>query len=237
MPTHSQAWAWSAGYLVLLVLIALCVRARRSLGDAAVQSAHSAVKVPPRQLALWIALAAVPSGLMLSTTTHLTTDIFAMPLLWVIPLGIYLLSFVIAFADRRGPAQTISTMAWPVLLSIGGLAMVSQGSNGLLPVIGSVSLLFFVCVALHSRLYDLRPAPEQLTGFYLAMSAGGALGGLFTALIAPLVFDWVWEHPLLVIAAALLLPRSPLLDWTRLGGLQRELKYTALGMAVVPRRS
>ncbi len=233
LPTHSQAWAWSAGYLVLLVLIALCVRARRGLGDAAVLSAEGSAKVAPRRLALWIVLAAIPSGLMLSTTTHLTTDIFAMPLLWVIPLGIYLLSFVIAFADRRGPAQMISAMAWPVLLSVGGLAMVSQGSNGLLPVIGSVSLLFFVCVALHARLYDLRPAPEQLTGFYLAMSAGGALGGLFTALIAPLVFDWVWEHPLLVLAAAMLIPRTPLLDWTRLGGLQRELKYGALGTAVL----
>jgi len=228
---HIQSWMWSAGYVLLLALIALCARVRWN--EDTVQPERAAEKIPPRRLAVWIALAAVPSGLMLSTTTHLTTDIFAMPLLWVIPLGIYLFSFVIAFSDRRRPAQLVSAMAWPVLLSVGGLAMVSQGSNGLLPVIGSVSLLFFVCVALHSRLYDLRPEPAQLTGFYLAMSAGGALGGLFTALIAPLVFDWVWEHPLLVLLAALLIPRSPLLDWTRLGGLQAELKYIAMGMAVL----
>ena len=73
------------------------------------------------------------------------------------------------------------------------------------------SLLFVVAVALHARLYAPRPRPAQLTLFYLVMSAGGALGGLFTALIAPLVFDWVWEHPLLVLAAALLLPLPALL--------------------------
>lgn len=228
---HVQAWAWSAGYVLLLVLIALCARTRWS--EEVAQAEQSAEKVPPRRLAMWIALAAVPSGLMLSTTTHLTTDIFAMPLLWVIPLGIYLFSFVIAFADRRAPARVISAAAWPALFSVGALAMVSQGSNGLMPVLASVSLLFFICVALHARLYDLRPEPAQLTVFYLAMSAGGVLGGLFTALIAPLVFDWVWEHPLLVLMAAMLVPRSDLLDWTRLRGLQPELRNLALSMAVL----
>jgi hypothetical protein len=169
---------------------------------------------------IWLALAAVPSGLMLSTTTHLTTDIFAMPLLWVIPLGIYLLSFVFAFAESRSVARIVSALAWPWLLGAGGLAMISQGSNGLVPVLISVALLFFVCVALHARLYDLRPETGQLTYFYLIMSAGGALGGLFTALIAPLVFDWVWEHPLLVLAAALLMPRGAIPDWRQLKGLE-----------------
>jgi hypothetical protein len=215
----AQAWAWSAGYGLLLVLIALSARARRGVHQAA-SPAVPAEPVPRRRALLWLALAAVPSGLMLSTTTHLTTDIFAMPLLWVIPLGIYLLSFVLAFAESRRPARIVSALAWPVLLGAGGLAMISQGSNGLVPVLISVALLFFVCVALHARLYDLRPTPEQLTYFYLIMSAGGVLGGLFTALVAPLVFDWVWEHPLLVLAAALLLPLDALPDWRRLKGLE-----------------
>ena len=232
LPLAVQGWAWSAGYVLLLVLIALSARARRGLPLVAeVPVPHR--RPPARQLALWIVLAAVPSGLMLSTTTHLTTDIFAMPLLWVIPLGIYLLSFVIAFADRRGPARAVSALAWLAVLSIGGLAMVSQGAHGLLPVLASVALLFFICVALHARLYDLRPPAEGLTGFYLAMSLGGALGGLFTALVAPLAFDWAWEHPLLVFAAALLLPRPALLDWARRGDLAPALKFTALGGLVV----
>ncbi|NCU11751.1 MAG: hypothetical protein GXC70_06270 [Sphingomonadaceae bacterium] len=232
LPLAVQGWAWSAGYALLLVLIALSARARRGLPQVAeVPVPHQ--RPPARQLALWIVLAAVPSGLMLSTTTHLTTDIFAMPLLWVIPLGIYLLSFVIAFADRRGPARAVSALAWLAVLSIGGLAMVSQGAQGLLPVLASVGLLFFVCVALHARLYDLRPPAEGLTGFYLAMSLGGALGGLFTALVAPLAFDWAWEHPLLVFAAALLLPRPALLDWARRGDLAPALRFMALGGLVV----
>ena len=111
LPLQAQGWAWSAGYVLLLGLIALSARARRGLPQVA--EAPAAQQRPAaRQLALWIALAAVPSGLMLSTTTHLTTDIFAMPLLWVIPLGIYLLSFVIAFSDRRGPARAVSALAW-----------------------------------------------------------------------------------------------------------------------------
>ena len=223
----AQAWAWSAGYGLLLVLIALSARSRRGVQQM-VSPEVAAPPVPARRVLMWLALAAVPSGLMLSTTTHLTTDIFAMPLLWVIPLGIYLLSFVFAFASQRGAARVISALAWPVLLGAGGLAMISQGSNGLTPVLISVALLLFVCVALHARLYDLRPATGQLTYFYLVMSAGGALGGLFTALIAPLVFDWVWEHPLLVLAAAFLLPRDALPDWRRLKGLEPAMQRVLL---------
>ncbi|MFM5950273.1 MAG: hypothetical protein ACKOPM_13770 [Novosphingobium sp.] len=232
LPIRAQAWGWSVGYLLLIALIALCARTRNGLGEARETSQTVVQAIPRGRVALWIALAAVPSGLMLSTTTHLTTDIFAMPLLWVIPLGIYLLSFVIAFADWRGPARMISALAWLAILSIGGLAMVSQGSHGLLPVISSVALLFFICVALHARLYDLRPDPAQLTLFYLGMSAGGVVGGLFTALIAPLVFDWVWEHPLLVLGAAMLLPRPAMLVWGSRPDLSSGLKFAALGALI-----
>ena len=226
---HAQAWAWSAGYLLLLGLIAAAAWNRRGRDVTMPTGAEEAdPPVPRRRIALWLALAAVPSGLMLSTTTHLTTDIVAMPLLWVIPLGLYLLSFGIAFAERRRAARVLSALAWVVVLAAGGLAMVSTHSAGLMPVFATLALLFLVCVALHTRLYDLRPEPRHLTLFYLTMSAGGALGGLFTALIAPLVFDWVWEHPLLVLAAAALLPRDSLPDWRRLRGLEPEMVRLAL---------
>ncbi|MCZ8325651.1 MAG: hypothetical protein O9283_10360 [Sphingomonadaceae bacterium] len=220
LPLEAQRWGWSAGYVLLLVLIALCGRARRGIDGAAAAEAPAA-PVPRRQVLMWLALSAVPSGLMLSTTTHLTTDIFAMPLLWVIPLGLYLLSFSIAFADRRGPARAISALAWAVVLGAGGFAMVSNSTGGLAPALASVVLLFVVCVALHARLYDLRPDPAHLTYFYLVMSAGGVLGGAFTALVAPLVFDWVWEHALLVLAAAALLPLGLLPDWRRWRGVDQ----------------
>ncbi len=229
----AQSWGWTLGYALLIVLIALCARARRSAPMIAAESPTEAAEpIGRRRIALWLALSAVPSGLMLSTTTHLTTDIFAMPLLWVIPLGLYLLSFVFAFAENRRPVRALAGMAWLVLLSVGGLAMVSRGASGLLALAGSAGLLFVLCAGLHGRLYDLRPAPARLTQFYLTMAAGGALGGLFTALIAPLLFDWVWEHPLLLLAAAALLPKGALPDWRELPGLSPEMiRVTLLALA------
>jgi SAM-dependent methyltransferase len=226
---HAQSVGWSIGYGLLIVLIALAGWARwKTSAVAQEQSSAPAAKVPAKRILLWLMLSAVPSGLMLSTTTHLTTDIFAMPLLWVIPLGLYLLSFVFAFSDKRAMANAISQIAPLLVLLGGGMAMVSRNSGSLALVLASVALLFVICVALHARLYDERPEASQLTLFYLVMSAGGALGGVFTALIAPLVFDWVWEHPLLVFAAAALLPMPRWLDWRRLPGLSAEMVLPAI---------
>lgn len=229
---HAQSVAWSAGYAALAVLVLLAAIARRSAPDdmAKLTERGDTAATGWRTILLWLMLSAVPSGLMLSTTTHLTTDIFAMPLLWVIPLGLYLLSFVIAFADRRGPARAISRAAPVVVLLAGSYAMVSNGSGSLWMVGGTCLLLLCIACALHARLYDLRPAPAQLTRFYLVMSAGGVLGGGFTALIAPLAFDWAWEHPLLVIAAALLMPLTPLLRWRDGDGIEPGMARIALGV-------
>lgn len=215
-----QSMGWSALYLVLIGLVIACglMAARVSASAPASATAEGGEsrpksKIAPRTIALWIALSAVPSGLMLSTTTHLTTDIMAMPLMWAIPLGLYLLSFSIAFSEGSMLKGFFGLLAPPMLFLTGGVSMLSQGSGGLVIAASSLIMLFTVAVALHSRLYSLRPAPEQLTLFYLVMSIGGALGGLFCALIAPLLFDWVYEHPLLLVAAALLLPLPPLVPW------------------------
>jgi hypothetical protein len=213
-----QSRIWAIGYALLILLVAAAALSRRGataiVGDAATQD--SPAETDPDRPFLWIALSAVPSGLMLSTTTYLTTDIFAMPLLWVIPLGLYLLSFSVAFATWRRPANAIVAIAPFVLVTAGGFALFMSSLANLWAAAASILLLFVVSVALHTRLYETRPAPARLTRFYLYMSAGGALGGLFTALIAPLVFDWTWEHPLLIIAAAMLVPLG---GWSRL--LQR----------------
>jgi hypothetical protein len=219
LPLDAQSLIWSLGYGAMLLLLLLVLRARWS--GAAVQPSDAgiapAVAAPIgwQRIALWLALAAVPSGLMLSTTTHLTTDIFAMPLLWVIPLGIYLLSFSVAFAENRRLARLVTRAAPLVVLLAGGMAMISQSGENPWLLVVSVALLFVVSVTLHARMYELRPDASRLTLFYLVMSAGGALGGLFTALIAPLVFDWVWEHPLLVFAAAMLIPVGALAGWQK----------------------
>lgn len=232
---RTQSLAWSVGYGLLIVLVALAAAARWQTGvagsvDSPADRGEAAEAIGLERIVLWLVLAAVPSGLMLSTTTHLTTDIFAMPLLWVIPLGLYLLSFVVAFSDRRWLADAVALIAPLVMLAAGGVAMTSRSSGTLALVLASVALLFVVAVVLHARLYALRPAARRLTLFYLVMSAGGALGGVFTALIAPVVFDWVWEHPLLVFAAAILMPLPAKLHWRRLPGLDPGMARLGAGI-------
>ncbi|MBX9898539.1 MAG: fused MFS/spermidine synthase [Qipengyuania sp.] len=218
--SHAQSALWSAGYALLFGLVALAAAARWHAPETRLETQVVTPAEPFgwRRIGLWLALAAVPSGLMLSTTTHLTADIVAMPLLWVIPLGLYLLSFVFAFNRRSRVGQVCARIAPLVLFLAGGMAMVSRGADIVANALAALIMLLVVAVALHRRLYADRPEPARLTLFYLIMSAGGALGGLFTALIAPIAFDWVWEHPLLVLAAAALLPGAPCFDWrARLG--------------------
>ncbi|HYJ30057.1 MAG TPA: fused MFS/spermidine synthase [Allosphingosinicella sp.] len=212
MTLEQQSWLWTALYIFLVLLVAAC---GFTVPADAVEVMPEETAPPPtrREIAAWVALAAIPSGLMLSTTTHLTTDIVAMPLLWALPLGLYLLSFVIAFAARRGVADFITMVAPLVILIAGGLAF-SDGSNS--PFFAAslgLLLLFTVAVALHTEMFRRRPAVGHLTRFYLAMSFGGMLGGLFCAIVAPLVFDWAYEHPLLILAAAVLVPQTALVPW------------------------
>ncbi len=215
-----QSLYWAIGYALLIVLVITAVLARRGIAPPVVAEAGSQDQAPRHRtgwktVLLWLALSAVPSGLMLSTTTFLTTDIMAMPLLWVIPLGLYLLSFSIAFAEKRTIAGIFVFLAPVVLLVDGSISVFFAGRANLLAAVTSVILLFVVAVALHSRMYEHRPPPSELTRFYLIMSLGGVLGGLFTALISPVLFDWTWEHPLLILAAAALLPLGP---WKRMIG-------------------
>lgn len=212
MTLHQQSLLWTGIYALLVLLVVGCAL---TVPGHAVSRLPEETAPPPTttQVLHWIALAAVPSGLMLSTTTHLTTDIVAMPLLWALPLGLYLLSFVVAFAHRRGPADLVTVVAPLVVLIAGGLAFSTGTQNPFFSATLGLVLLFAVAVALHAELFRLRPAVGHLTRFYLAMSFGGMLGGLFCAIVAPLLFDWAYEHPLLVVAAALLVPQYPLVPW------------------------
>ncbi len=214
MSLSQQSWLWTAIYGFLVLLVVACAF---TVPADAVEVAPEETEAPPttRRYLHWIALAAVPSGLMLSTTTHLTTDIVAIPMLWVLPLGLYLLSFVIAFAARRGPANFITMLAPIIILVAGGLVFGRGTENPLYPVTLGLLLLFAIAVALHGEMFRLRPAAGHLTRFYLAMSVGGMLGGLFCAIVAPLVFDWAYEYPLLVLGAAVLVPQIPLVPWVK----------------------
>jgi hypothetical protein len=210
LPLKGQSLLWSIGYGLLLLLIAVCAFALPKMVAAERQVPVSATP-SWREVATWMLLAAVPSGLMLSTSTHLTTDIVAMPLLWVVPLGLYLLSFSVAFATKRGLADAITSATPIILLAGGGTAFANSAKFPFIFATLGLVLLFSVSVTLHAKMYDRRPEPARLTAFYLAMSAGGVLGGLFCALIAPLVFDWGYEHPILIIVTAMIVATKPLL--------------------------
>lgn len=233
LPVSQQRWLWTTGYLVLGVAVAWCSRGLpRGSG-----SRESAGAPPVRNLVRWALIAAVPSGLILSTTLHLTTDLFAMPLLWVVPLGIYLLSFSFAF-QPTGTAVRVTTALAPLLIVVAAATLFASDT----PVLHlasaalSVLMLFSVSVALHHQLYEQRPRAGQLTWFYLALATGGAIGGFFCAIVAPLAFNWMFEHPILIIAAAVLItvqsPFRRLADlWT--GDRNAEL-VTIGGLAAVP---
>jgi hypothetical protein len=212
-----QRWLWTIGYVLLVLLVAWCgLRLPRS-GPVERAEAPAIAAPDARTILKWIALAAVPSGLILSTTLHITTDLVAMPLLWVLPLGAYLLSFTFAFAANRDPANAVVRLA-PLILLFACFGVFIDFS-WLVLLFGAISILnvFTVSVALHSRLFETRPPPQQLTFFYLMMSVGGVLGGAFCALVAPLIFNWTYEHLLLLVAAAwLMTAASPFERFVRL---------------------
>ncbi len=203
---RQQSLLWSGGYVLLIALVIACALRlpRAATGETARPTSVPATR---GRVLHWIALALVPSGLMLATSTYITTDIVAMPLLWVLPLGLYLLSFTIAFAANREIADLLTRIAPITILLFGGVMIGGFNELPLVNLAIAMSLLFMVSVALHTQMYRLRPEPDRLTGFYLAMAFGGALGGVFAALIAPVVFDWTYEYPILIFAAGLLVPQ------------------------------
>jgi SAM-dependent methyltransferase len=230
---HSQKWIWSIIYLGLMAFVIMCAVKLWRTDVSPVETITVPTernKISWKRRLYWIALAAVPSGLMLSTTSHLTTDLVAMPLLWVIPLGIYLLSFSVAFADDQRPAYWISRFAPLVMVISGTFVFVVWGKAAINGLVASLSLLFFVAVSLHNEMYRTRPAASELTSFYLMMSVGGVIGGLFCAIIAPLLFDWTWEHPILILLAALLLPKISVLPF---GHNKPKLPWIMFGLGCI----
>jgi hypothetical protein len=209
-----QSMGWSLGFGCFVALMFVCILLvwkRRA----------DAPEIPPRttparqgdplrasQFLRWIVLAFVPSSMMLGVTMYMTTDIAAIPLLWVIPLAIYLLTFALTFARRPVVPHSWVVGAFPmaaVVLTLAmGLSSVTQPFFLPLHLLG----FFLAAMVCHGELVRHRPPTADLTAFYLALSLGGVLGGLFNALIAPMVFDRVAEYPLALVLACLCLPRS-----------------------------
>lgn len=220
-----QRWWWSAGFTLLVMILALCAVLLRRNYQASPASREEDATTPgretiaPRQRLQWLLLSFAPSSLLLGVTTYITTDIAAVPLFWIVPLALYLLTFILVFARKPPIGQGIAVRAQALLVTLLAVMM-------LLPAIGRSWLMFaahlmaFFITALvcHGELVRRRPAARHLTEFYLWLSLGGVLGGVFNALLAPVVFTQPIEYPLILALACLLRPADGLhgerLKWT-----------------------
>lgn len=203
-----QSQVWTACYVLLVVAIAVLGRAANP--SVAIESrpaetlSASATPTTRRQHARWFLFAFVPSALLLAVTAHISTDVAATPLLWVLPLALYLLTFVLAFAERQW-----LKLKWMLALEVWvfiGLGVYFSTHILLIAFALHLLALFVICMVCHQMLAASRPPPDALTRFYLWLSAGGFAGGVFAALIAPQVFNSVLEYPLLLCVAAFLRP-------------------------------
>lgn len=231
----TQSLFWTAGYFMLVIAILLCgasvfrrpglVSESRSSSSEKDENA-SAERITARQVFVYLGLAAVPSALTIALTAHIAVDIASAPFMWVVPLSLFLLTFVIAFKNK--PLVSVDFLSnilpWTAILAAAVIFLPK-----LLPLtfgLGANLLIYFITVLFcHARLYQLRPHASQLTAFYLWMSVGGVLGGIFAGLVAPNVFNWVAEYPMLMLIALFLLPLKG-------GATPRSVFWTvALGVA------
>lgn len=222
VPLELQARWWSIGFAVFILFVFVCMLAmaaapcgfRAAHPESDEQSRGGTTESCPGWM--WFVWSAVPASLLAGVTTHITTDVAPLPLLWVVPLAAYLLSFVLVFAPGIRP------VSWPVLLGMpfayavllpvllhGGASSVS------IPLIVHLTAFFTTCLVFHGMLASTRPPADRLTAFYLTLAAGGAAGGLFNGIAAPCLFPDIFEYPAMLVVAALLFPASRLRSYER----------------------
>ena len=202
---ETQSMSWSIGYAVFIAITAALV-ALTFKYTTPVERTHENKSLTATDRAQWVALAFVPSSLVLGSTTFISIDVGSIPLFWVIPLALYLLTFVIAFSTRPIPLDKVSIWAVPLIVA----SAITTFNIGLLPMVWMIILhmvaLFVVALVLHTRLVRLAPNAAGLTEFYLWMSFGGVLGGVFNAIVAPTLLDGHYEYPIALAAAILFIP-------------------------------
>ncbi len=210
---REQLSLWSNGYIILIVVISLAgILAWYNRGEIVLEdktkSNNLSTKPSNKQRLFWIFLAFLPSSLMLGVTTHLANNIASAPFLWVIPLALYLFTFVIVFAKRRIVTTQQLAKLFPAVI----LVAIASGYVLKMYIITSVILslvsYFIIALLCHSRLVDERPDTAYLTEFYIWMSFGGVLGGAFNALIAPQIFSNVYEYLIVLLLVPLAVPRE-----------------------------
>ena len=219
-----QAWTWAGGYALLIFLIVACAIALRrapsgrsalSVGlpgtidpgtiDPGTIDPGTIDKVSWGRRLRWVALAFAPSSLLLGVTTRITTDVAAIPMLWVIPLVLYLSTFVVVFSRRPLLRHNWMVVAQPYVLAV-VFSADFFGKQWLPSLAGYLAVFFVTAMVCHGELARLRPAVRHLTEFYFAMALGGMLGGVFNALIAPATFVDVYEFAIALALACMLRP-------------------------------
>ncbi|MEQ1855447.1 MAG: fused MFS/spermidine synthase [Longimicrobiales bacterium] len=207
-----QARSWMIGYIVFVVLAALCVFVVARSGDggrgtAIVGGTHDERPVTTHDRLFWLAASAAPSALLLGVTQYLTSEIAPTSLLWVLPLAVYLATFVAAFARRTLVSVEVLSRVLAIAVVVAALVQLAR----IVDPQWAIALLHLAVLALagllcHTRLAAARPATSHLTEYYLWMSAGGAIGGTLAALVAPVAFDFIAEYPIAVVLACLFRP-------------------------------
>jgi hypothetical protein len=205
LATQSGVWAW--GFYLLIAAIALSgvaasLSARRVAAPAASQVGEDRSAEWKTRIE-WAAIAFIPSALMLGVTSHLSANVASAPFIWVGPLALYLLTFIVAFSKTRAIRPEFIESIFPIVVLIGVFFIRQRIGSFSLAIAANLVIFFTIAQHCHNRLAALRPPPARLTEFYLAMSVGGVLGGAFTALIAPLIFNDVYEYAILMVASIL----------------------------------
>lgn len=212
---QSQWQGWGIGFAALVVLLTACAvlfwrdQAQTPTGVAAVQAPAAITNLTNNQRLRWVLLSLAPTSLLLGVTSYITTDIAAVPLFWVVPLALYLLTFICAFAQRPPISQGVALrgQAFVVtLLAVGSLVPAIVIAMPWPWMAVHLLAFFLTALACHGELVRSRPATTHLTEFYLWLSFGGVLGGALTALLAPLVFTGLAEYPMALVLACLLRP-------------------------------
>lgn len=205
---QAQSQAWSSGYVLVAALIIFAAAAAISAnGQAPVREASTSPPPSVRLRLYWLAAAAVPSALVIGVTQHIATDVASAPMLWVIPLALYLVTFVIAFMKGGEKIEPATLAVHPIALALMVMSYHASG-NWALSIGGILGGFFFSALICHHALARTRPDASRLTEFYLHVSLGGVLGGAFAAFVAPVIFNNIYEFPLAMAAACLFRPRT-----------------------------
>lgn len=240
---RGQAWFWSAGFITFFAACAWSAAYVMRAPEIAAPPAEAAADETPVRggdRVMWVLLSLSGSGLLLAVTNELCQNVAVVPLLWIVPLTLYLLTFILCFSGLYWR----SIWMWPLLAALGGVGwLVRQTSTMPYPVqVGTLlGMLFFGCMVCHGELVSIRPPARRLTAFYLAVAAGGSIGGIAVAIVAPMVLTQLWEFQFFTVVPLALLTIAAARDphsrlrrgWWRLGWLVLAASLAAIVVALV----